>query len=90
MKKEMKQRIEELSEEMDLIIGDRDVPRNVKEKMKQAKGKINQKTEEKDLNMANAIHLLNEASEDINIPFHIRTDIMNITSRLEELNEEIK
>ncbi|MFW5902946.1 MAG: UPF0147 family protein [archaeon] len=89
MKEEMKKKIEEVTQEMEEVSKDRDVPRNIREKLKEAKKMVNEK-ESQNLNMSRAIYFMSEASEDINIPFHTRTDLMNITSKLEKINEEIK
>lgn len=90
MNEEVKEGIEEVTGEMEDIINDRDVPSNVKEKIKKAKKMINQEDDEQDLNLTRAIYYMNECCEDINIPFHIRTDIMNITSFLEEIKGKVK
>ncbi len=90
MKKEIQDMVDNLKEEMDLVVKDRDVPRNVKEKIKNAKKELENEEEEEDMRIARAIYLLNDVSEDINIPFHARTDIMSLTSQLEEINELLK
>ncbi len=94
MKEEIKEEIKEVTQEMDDVANDRDVPRNVREKLGKAQKMINKKAEKdidaQNLDFTRAIYLMNEASEDINIPFHTRTDIMNITSKLEKIKESIK
>ncbi len=90
MEDELKKDLKEVKEEIDLVTEDADVPRNVKEKMRKAKKKIDSEEKELDVQLTQAIYLLNEAGEDINIPFHTRTDIMNITSQLEGIKEEVK
>jgi len=89
MKEEIKEKIEEVTQEIEEVSNDRDVPRNIRERLKESKEMINKK-ESQNLNLTRAIYFMSEASEDINIPFHTRTDIMNITSKLEKINEEIK
>lgn len=90
MEKKMKEKIGRLKEEMDSIIKDRDVPRNVKEKIKKAKKEIENDGEAEDVRIARVIYLLNDISEDINLPFHSRTDVMNLSSQFEEIKEELK
>ncbi len=103
---EVKGMIEEVTKEIEDVMDDRDVPRNVREKLEKAKKMIEEEKEKKEecqeeeekeeeecsqnLDLTRAIYLMNEASEDINIPFHTRTDIMNITSKLEEIKENVK
>jgi len=94
MKEEMREEIKELTQEMDDVANDQDVPSNVREKLEKAQELINKKTEEEvetqNLDFTRAIYLMNESAEDINIPMHTRTDIMNITSKLEKIKENIK
>lgn len=90
MKKEIQEKMKYLVEDMDSIIKDRDVPRNVKEKIKQAKKELEEESEEADVRIARIMYLLNDVSEDINLPFHSRTDVMSLTSQFEEIKEELK
>lgn len=92
MDEEIQEKIKEASEGIEDVVNDTDVPRNIRDKLKEVKEKINNEESEKKLGvrLSRSMYLLNEASEDINIPFHARTDIMNITSILEEVKEEVK
>jgi len=40
--------------------------------------------------IASAIYSLDEVANDINMPFHARTDIWNLVKELEKLKEELK
>jgi hypothetical protein len=75
---------------MDVIIDDTGVPRNIRQNVSDAKKRILSKEGELDVAIANAIYMLDEISNDINMPFHARTDVWNVISELEKLKEEIK
>ncbi len=75
---------------MDAVIDDTGVPRNIRQNVSDAKKRILSKEGELDVAIANAIYMLDEISNDINMPFHARTDVWNVISELEKLKEEIK
>jgi hypothetical protein len=75
---------------MDAVIDDTGVPRNIRQNVSDAKKRILSKEGELDVAIANAIYMLDEISNDINMPFHARTDVWNVISELEKLREEIK
>ena len=75
---------------MDVILDDTGVPRNIRQTITDAKKRIMSKEGELDVSIATAIYKLDEISNDINMPFHARTDIWNAISELEKLKEEIK
>ncbi len=83
------EKIDQICELLDRILEDRTVPRNIKEKVRQAKEELNKK--EKDL-MARinlAVHLLEDACNEPNIPVYTRTQVWNIIALLERVAEEI-
>ena len=84
------ERLKEASELMDPIIEDDTVPRNIRIKISKAKQEVLKKEGDKALNIMNAIYLIEEVSNDINMPFHIRTELWSILSELEAVKEEIK
>ena len=75
---------------MDAVIDDTSVPRNIRQNVSDAKKRILSKEGELDVAIASAIYMLDEISNDINMPFHARTDVWNVISELEKLKEEIK
>ncbi|MFH1664438.1 MAG: UPF0147 family protein [archaeon] len=78
-----------LIELMDSLIQDTSVPRNIRKVVDDSKQKIeNQK--ELSVNISSAIYLLDDISNDINMPAHARTDIWTIISELEKLKESTK
>lgn len=89
MGKEVKKEIKEVSELIQEVIGDRTVPRNIRSVLEQAKEKINQKKGEA-MGFSSAIYMLDDVSNDINMPYHTRTDIWEIISKLEAMKEQMK
>jgi len=80
----------QIGRQMDAIIDETGVPRNIRQKIADAKKRILSKDGGLDIAIANAIYALDEISNDINMPFHARTDVWNVISELERLKEEIK
>ena len=65
------------------ILQDRIVPRNIKESIQQAKTYLEDKEKELDVKTSSAISILDEITNDPNIPMHTRTQIWNAVSMLE-------
>ena len=53
------------------------------------KNKIESK-EESEVNISSAVYMLDDISNDINMPAHTRTEIWTIISELENLKEKVK
>jgi uncharacterized protein (UPF0147 family) len=81
-----------VTELMEAVMQDTSVPRNIRRVVEEAKTKIESKKElkELDLSVSSAIYLLDDISNDINMPAHTRTEIWTIISELENLKEKIK
>ena len=84
------EKLKDVAELMEPIIEDTTVPRNIRNKINEAKEKIITKEGEQAVNIANAVYTIEEVSNDINMPFHIRTELWSILSELEAIKEEIK
>ncbi|OGI15142.1 hypothetical protein A3K63_03355 [Candidatus Micrarchaeota archaeon RBG_16_49_10] len=65
------------------ILQDRIVPRNIKQAVLEAKVHLEDKEKELDVKTSSAISILDEITNDPNIPMHTRTQIWNIVSMLE-------
>ena len=82
-----------VSELMQNIVEDNTVPRNIRSTIQEAKDKI-EKFEENDetldIAVTSAIYLLDDISNDINMPTHTRTEIWTIISELESIREQTK
>ncbi|RLG69829.1 MAG: hypothetical protein DRO07_01565 [Candidatus Iainarchaeum archaeon] len=85
IKKELKEALEIMQE----IIDDRAVPRNIRKVVSDALEKIN-KGKPTTVDCSMAIYLLDDISNDINMPAYTRTSIWTAISRLESVKEHIK
>ena len=72
---------------MNEIVGDRGVPRNIRAKLDEAISKI--KTNNV-TSLSEAIYILDDISNDVNMPDHTRTDIWHLISLIETQKEKIK
>ena len=70
------------------ILQDRIVPRNIKGAIEEAKNHLEDDSKELDVKTSSAISILDEITNDPNIPMHTRTQIWNIVSMLELLKGE--
>ncbi len=86
----VEERLRQIGVLMDVVIDDTSVPRNIRQTISDARKRILSKEGELDVAIATAIYMLDEVSNDINMPFHARTDIWNTISELEKLKEVIK
>lgn len=75
---------------MDPVIEDRSVPRNIRQKISEARDRMLNEKEVSDVAIASAVYVLDEASNDVNVPLHARTDVWTIISELEKLKNELK
>jgi uncharacterized protein len=82
--------IEDIIELMDSVLLDSGVPRNIRTVVEKAKEKILSKEEDVKVNCSAAIYLLEDISNDINMPPHTRTEIWTIISELERARQENK
>lgn len=86
MKKNEQSAVVEL---MDAVIEDVAVPRNIRKAVEEAKQKVLSK-EKKSIAITSALYVLNDVSNDINMPSHTRTEIWSIISSLEAIREKNK
>ena len=78
-----------VAELMDSVIEDTSVPRNIRKALDDAKQKILSQ-ESMDVAVTSAIYILDDISNDINMPSHARTEIWQIISELETIREKSK
>jgi uncharacterized protein len=79
--------MDETIEIMEEIIEDRTVPRNIRLKVEEAISKVK---ENNATTLSEAIYLLDDISNDANMPEHTRTDIWHIISLVEDKKEKMK
>jgi len=85
----MDEAIQGVIDKMDAVIEDTSVPRNIRKIVEEAKGKVTG-SEDVNVGITGAIYALDDVSNDINMPFHTRTEIWGIISDLEALREKNK
>ena len=74
---------------MELVIEDSTVPRNIRRAVEEAKTKL-QSPGENATKISSAMYVLDDVSNDINMPSNTRTEIWQIISELESLKEKAK
>ena len=84
-----KEELDAINQMMEVVIEDNSVPKNIRRTVNEAKEKINS-DENEEVTLTSALYLLDEALNDINMPFHTRTELMSIISELERLKEKLK
>ena len=70
------------------IIKDRGIPKNIKASLDESIQLLNNSNGSEEEKIAHITSILDEASEDPNIPTHARTKIWNAVSVLEEINRK--
>ena len=75
---------------LDEINTDRTVPKNIRTVIQQVKADLNNEKQDTAVRINSAVSLLDEVSNDPNIPIYTRTQIWNIVSMLEVINEKAK
>ncbi len=81
--------LEQILAMMDSIISDPTIPKNIRNSVSTAKEKI-LKSEDKVVGVAEAIYIIDEVSNDVNLPIHARPSIWSLLSALEAFKEEHK
>jgi len=85
--------MDELDRAMEIlenILQDPSVPRNIKNACEQALERLRKEEEKLHIRIGAAINLLDELSQDPNLPFHTRTQIWEVASLLETAATKIK
>ncbi|MCD6371107.1 MAG: UPF0147 family protein [Candidatus Aenigmarchaeota archaeon] len=70
---------------MEAVINDRTVPRNIRNAVEEAKKEVQREGIEEEVKLATAVQILDEITNDPNMPLYTRTQIWNIVTQLEEL-----
>jgi len=84
---ENERKISQVIEFMDMLMGDNTIPKNIKKAISDAKEKLSVPGDPV-FRASSAIYMLENVSEDINLPMHARTQIWNIVSSLETIKGE--
>ncbi len=81
----MDDRLKSMINFMSEVEEDNSVPRNIRRAVKEAKEKLKEENEELSVKVTSAIYLLDEVSNDVNMPMHTRTQIWSMVSGLEAM-----
>lgn len=85
--KSMRGNIEIIAELMQNVLEDHSVPRNIRSAVEEAKKTILEAID--DVALSRAVYILDDISNDVNLPPHSRTDLWTIISELEALKEKM-
>lgn len=87
VEKDYKKVINEVLPIMEMVDNDRMIPRNIKNAVQKAKERLLSGEDGPVVQASGAIYILEEISNDINLPGHARALIWNILSMLETIKE---
>ena len=79
--------IAQVRQQIDLLLNDNSVPRNVKAALEDAKKALGQQDGSYSVRASTATYKIDEVSNDINLPPYARTVIWNILSLLESISD---
>jgi hypothetical protein len=77
------QKLKGITEVLNQIIEDTSVPRNIRRSAEEAKNILMNEEEDVSARVSSALYILEEISNDRNLPLHARTIIWNVASELE-------
>lgn len=80
-------RITQIKQQIDVLLNDNSVPRNVKNALSEARKALDQPEAEYSVRSSAATYKIDEISNDINLPPYARTVVWNILSMLESVKE---
>lgn len=86
---DVKKELEDVLELMKEVSEDASVPRNIRTAVDGAAKKLGEENPP-EVNASYAIYLLNDITNDINMPAHTRTELWTIISALEAIREKRK
>ena len=81
----MMEKIKQVANVLGRIVDDSSVPRNIRRSAEEAKTLLLNEDEEVGMRVSSAIYLLEEMSNDRNLPIHARTIVWNVASELETI-----
>lgn len=81
------EKIQQVMDIMDRVSADMTVPRNIRRAAKESKEALQEEDSDPVVRAASAISILDEISNDPNMPVHTRTTIWNALSVLETIRE---
>jgi uncharacterized protein (UPF0147 family) len=85
--KEFDEIIAQIKQQIDSLLNDNSVPRNVKNSLSEAKAALEQENNAYSVRAGTATYKIDEISNDINLPPYARTVVWNVLSMLEGIKE---
>jgi uncharacterized protein len=85
--KKHEETIAQVKQQIDILLNDNSVPRNVKAALEEAKKALLQDGASYSVKSSTATYKIDEVSNDINLPPYARTVIWNILSLLESVKD---
>jgi len=85
--KKHEETIAQVKQQIDILLNDNSVPRNVKAALEDAKKALQQEGGGYSVKSSTATYKIDEVSNDINLPPYARTVIWNILSLLESVKD---
>ena len=79
------EKIRQIAEYLNKVVEDTSGPRNIRRSAEEAKSILLNMDEDVSVRASSAIYILEEISNDRNLPIHARTMIWNVASELESL-----
>jgi len=81
----MIEKLKQIASVLSRIVDDTSVPRNIRRSAEEARTLLLNEDEDVGIRVASAVYLLEEISNDRNLPIHARTVIWNVASELETI-----
>jgi uncharacterized protein (UPF0147 family) len=81
----MMEKIKQVANVLGRIVDDSSVPRNIRRSAEEAKVLLLNEDEDVGIRVSSALYLLEEMSNDRNLPIHARTIVWNVASELETI-----
>ncbi|GBE54510.1 MAG TPA: UPF0147 family protein [Euryarchaeota archaeon] len=78
-------KVEQICKVLSQLIEDTSVPRNIRRAAEEARTTLLNKGKDMGVRVSSAIYILEEISNDRNLPLHARTLIWNVSSELETI-----
>ncbi len=86
--KNIDEAIVQIRQQIEVLLNDSSVPRNVKAALDEARKALDAKEESYSVRASGATYKIDEVSNDINLPPYARTVIWNILSMLESIKDQ--
>ena len=83
----VEEKINDLAKMMEAIIDDRTVPKNIRKAIEEAIRELKNTENELNVRINGCVSILDEVATDPNIPLYTRTELWNIVSMVERLND---